>query len=95
MFEFGIWSVNNLKTHRHKIVDQCQNGIGSDTYRRRAIDIGPVYNVYIGPPRFLCLAMMCTGAYTAAPLVDSRSENGGQHAQTTTVGIIRFVTPLF
>ncbi len=40
----------------------------------------------IGPPRFLCLAMTCrlvwpTGAYTAAPLVHWRSENGGQYVQ--------------
>ena len=38
--------------------------------------------IYIGPPRFLCLAMMCrlvwpTRAYKAALLVDWRSENGG------------------
>ena len=56
--------------------------------------------IYIGPPRFLCLEMRCrlmwpTGAYTAAPLVDWRSENGGQYAQAKTVGIIRFVTSLF
>ena len=56
--------------------------------------------VYIGPPRFFCLAIMCrlvwpTGAYTATPLVDWPSENGGQYAQAKTVGIIRFVTSLF
>ncbi len=56
--------------------------------------------VYIGPPRFLCLAMRCrlvwpTGAYTAEPLVDWRSVNGGQYAQAKTVGIFRFVTSLF
>ena len=36
--------------------------------------------------------MWPTGAYTAAPLVDWRSENGGQYAQGKTMGIIRFVT---
>ena len=31
--------------------------------------------------------MWPTGAYTAAPLVDWRSENGGKYAQAKTVGI--------
>ena len=40
--------------------------------------------IHIGPPRILCLARMCrlvwdTVAYTAAPLVDWRSENVGQN----------------
>ena len=66
---------------------------------RGARSISDLY-LYIGPPRVLCLAMMCrlvwtNGAYTAAPLVDWRSVNGGQYAQTKTVGIIRFVTHLF
>ena len=39
--------------------------------------------------------MWPTGAYTGAPLVDWRSENGGQYAQAKTVGIIRFVSSLF
>ena len=56
--------------------------------------------IYIGPPRFICLAMECrllwpTGAYTAASLVDWRSENGGQYAHAKTMGIIRFITSLF
>ena len=56
--------------------------------------------IYIGPPRLLCLAMMCrlvwpTGACTAAPLFDWRGGSGGQYAQTKTVGIIRVVTLLF
>ena len=56
--------------------------------------------IYIGPPQFLCLAMMCrivwpTGACTAVPLFDWRGGNGGQYAQTQTVGIIRVVTLLF
>ena len=42
-----------------------------------------------------CRLLWPTGAYTAAPLVDWRSENGGQYAQAKTMGIIRFVTSLF
>ena len=31
-FEFVIMSVNNLKTARHKIVDQSENGYARDDY---------------------------------------------------------------